>query len=182
MRKRHGDYEIEDAREQQRRQIPCDDCRILAYTEEFALRGQEAQEIHQARVLDVADELIHQRRKDAADALRDDYEAHSLAEAHAECARGVHLSALDALNAGPEDLADIGARNQAQSQNAKRVRRWPKQIPAETRKPLADQKNGYDRRQASEYIRVDARGYSQPFGVRNSHYCQNHAKNGAEHG
>ena len=128
MGQRHRDHEIEDAGQQQRRQIAGDDGLVLADTEQFALGGQQAEEVDEARILDVADELVHQRRQDAADALRDDHEAHALAVAHAERTGGVDLAALDALDAGAEDLADVGAGDQAEGQNAQRIGRGTEQI------------------------------------------------------
>ena len=46
----------------------------------------------------------------------------ALAVAHAQRPAGLELAAVDALDAGAEDLADVGAGDQAQGQDAQRIR------------------------------------------------------------
>src|SRR5690606_22233475 len=79
MGERHGDDEIEDARQKQRRKVAGDDGLILSHTENLALGGKQAEEIDEARILDITDELIDEGRQYAAHALRHDDEPHALA-------------------------------------------------------------------------------------------------------
>ena len=120
MRQRHGDDQIEDAGEQEGREIAGDDSLILANAKDLPLRDEQPEKIDQARILDVSDELIDERRQDPPHPLRDDDQPHPLPVAHAERAASLHLAALDTLNAGSEDLTDIGACNQAERDDPKR--------------------------------------------------------------
>ena len=120
--------------------------------------ASRSKEIDKAGILDVADELVDQRRQNAADALRDHDQAHALAIAHAERPAGLHLAALDALDARAEDFADIGAGDQAERQDAERKGRGPEDLTADAGKALADEQDGDDRRKPAENIGVDPRG------------------------
>ena len=139
------------------------------------------QEVDEARILDVADELVDQRRQNAADALRYHDQAHALAVAHAERPAGLHLPALDALDARAEDFADIGAGDKAKGENAERKGRRPENFTADAGKALADQQNGDDRRKATENIGVDPGGNAQPARLRNAHDRQDHAENDTQY-
>ena len=123
MRERHGDDQVEDAGHDERRQVAGQDRGVLADAEQLALGDQQAEEVDEAGVLDDGDELVHQRGQHPADALRHDDEAHGLAVAHAQRAAGLELAPVDALDAGAEDLADVGAGDQAEGEDAQRVRR-----------------------------------------------------------
>ena len=112
-------------------------------------------EIDEAGIFDVADELVDQRWQHAADALRDHYQAHALAIGHPQCAGGVELPALHALDARAEDLADIGAGDQAECQNAERIGGRPEKLAAQTCEALSDDQDRHDGRKAAEDIRVD---------------------------
>src|SRR5689334_9769838 len=71
----NGHDEVEEAREDERGEVAAQDGGILAHAEELPFGDEQAQEVHKARVLHDRDELVHERREDAADALRDDNEA-----------------------------------------------------------------------------------------------------------
>src|SRR5947208_10632989 len=55
-----------------------------------------------------------------------------------------------------EDLADVGAGDQAERQDAERVGRGPEDLPPDAGEALADQQDRDDGRQAAEDVGVDA--------------------------
>ena len=182
MGERHGEDEIEDAGQQQRRQVAGDHRLVLPHAKDLALGGEQAEEIDEARILDIADELVDQRRQNPADALRHDDEAHALPIAHRQRPARLHLAAIDALDAGAENLADIGAGDQAKRQDAERIGRRAEEFATQAGEPLPDQEDGDDGRQAAKDIGIDAGGNAQPGRARNAHDRQKHADDHAEHG
>src|SRR5918997_194639 len=75
------------------------------------------------RVLYEHNELVGQRRDDAAERLRDDYEAHRLGVGQAGGPAGLHLALVYALDPGAEDLRHVGGavegeRDQAREEEA----------------------------------------------------------------
>src|SRR3954471_10612449 len=60
----HGDDQVEDAREQQRRQVAVRRGGVLTDPEQLALTGEQAQEVDQAGFLDQGNELVDQRGQD----------------------------------------------------------------------------------------------------------------------
>ena len=90
------------------------------------------------------------------------------------------LAAFHALNAGAEDLADIGAGDQAERQDAQRIGRWPEQLAADPGEALPDDQDRDDGRQAAEDIGVDARQDPEQRFSRDAHDRQHHADHDAE--
>ena len=70
------------------------------------------------RLLDDRDELVAKRGENVLDRLRQHDEAHSLAVAEADAARGLHLPDVHGLHAGTNDLGDVGAAVDAHGDNA----------------------------------------------------------------
>jgi hypothetical protein len=118
---RDRQHQVEEPGGDQRRQIAGLRVEVPAHLEQLTLAGDQAKEVHQRRRLQQRDELVDQRGQHSPHALGDDHQLHGRRVVEAQCARRFHLAGLNALDAGPEDLADVGARHQPEGGDAEGV-------------------------------------------------------------
>ena len=105
-------------------------------------------------ILDQRDRVVAERRQHDPDRLWQDDEAHRLERRHAERERGLHLTAMDRLDAGAVDLAEVGRAVDAEADDrgADRV-----ELDAEVREAEVDDEELDQRRRAAQDVGVDQR-------------------------
>ena len=181
VRQRNGQDQVQNAGGHQRGEVPGVGHGVVTDPEDLAVRASQAQHKHQRRVLHQRDELVDQGREHAADALRHHHQAHGVAVAEAQCTGGLQLALLHALDAGAEDLADVGAaiRVSARMPSGIRVRRSG-EFPGDGPEPDADHQDHQNGGKPAEHVRVDPGAANGQRILRNAHEGQDHAQQAPE--
>jgi hypothetical protein len=137
---------------------------IATDLEQLPLAGYQAEEVDERRGLQQGDELVHEGGQHAANALRDHHQPHRRWIAETQCARGLQLSGLHALDARTQDFADVGRRHQTQCGDAQRVGVVAGEAADDWPDAESDQQDDDHLRQAPEDVGIDPGRPAQPPG------------------